>query len=260
MVHKSLSNGNGLYPKNNSELGQELLFLDMSRSDTDKGALSSYIDFNYKLTHIKLQTNNLNKGNIDVLLKSIKNVVSNSPFKEAIITGNNAYFSYISQDVLDTQLISIMACMLVVFIVLMLFFNLKLAIFGTLSAAMPIVFILAIIILSKTPFDFAVVIVSSVALGLSVDNVLHVLFNYKRAQYLNLSAEEKLKQALFIPGIAIIQATLLFVIATLIFVFSDLILLKKFGFFTSLTLLLSFLCCTVFFLSLLRRASLKKSL
>ena len=255
MVHKSLSNGRGLYPRNAEELGQELLFLDMSRSDTDSGALSSYVDFNYKLAHIKLQTNNLNKTNIDVLLAEIKKIVGVSPFKEAIITGNNAYFSSISQDVLDTQFISIASCMFIVFIVLLVFFNLKFAIYGTVSASMPIVFILAIIILSQTPFDFAVVIVSSVALGLSVDNVLHVLFNYKRFQRSHLSVDEKLKQALFIPGVAIIQATLLFVITTLIFVFSDLVLLQKFGFFTSLTLLLSFLTCTVFFLALLRNSN-----
>ena len=117
----------------------------MSRSDTDSGALSSYMDFNYKLAHIKLQTNNLNKTNIDVLLAEIKKIVSVSPFKEAIITGNNAYFSSISQNVLDTQFISIASCMAVVFIVLLMFFNLKFAIYGTVSAAIPIVFILAII-------------------------------------------------------------------------------------------------------------------
>ncbi len=259
MVHEHFRLDSSFYPYDEEELAQELLFLELSRSDSNKGILEDYLDFSYQTSNILLQTNNLTSEQIGKLLFEINKVLAANNIKDSTITGSNEYFHTLSKDVLGTQFYSILLCFVIIFCIFLIFYKLKLAQKATLSAIFPIIFVLALIVISRTPFDFAIILVSSIALGISVDNTLHILSHYiriKKQQKLEKLAEDMLiKSALLIPGKAIIQATFLFCIISLIFIFADLILLKKFGLFLSITLLVGFISSTVFFLALLNKSS-----
>lgn len=252
MVHEKLSADNSKYPKNDNEIGQELLFLDLSRSDNNSGVMIPYMDFNYKMAHITLHSNNLQSDAIIKLLTSVEDILHKLDVNDFIITGNNEYFYRVSQDILNTQFVSIILCYLIIYIIFIIFFKLKLATFSIVSAIFPIVFVITSIILSFTAFDFAVVLVSSIGLGLAVDNTLHILHNYLAFNKQNITLDEKLKNAFIIPGMAIIQSSLLFSITSLIFIYSDLIMIKKFGIFLFICVAISFFSSTILFIAILK--------
>jgi uncharacterized protein len=249
-----------IYPKNTEELSQEILFLELSRDSLEPSILSSYLDFNYKKTHIKVQTNNLDTDDIDILLRDITHVLDDFPQYKSVITGNNAYFNFLSKDIFSTQIYSIVFCILIIFLSLVLFFNYLIALYTVITAVFPVLITFSAIILSSTSFDFAIIIVASLSIGLSIDNSLHILnyyINHRNDAF--VSKQSLIESSLMIPGSSIIKTTILFSLSALIFTFADLVLLTNFGIFMFISLVVSFFSSTFLFMSMLSKINLKST-
>lgn len=250
-VHKALSSENGPYPTKSEELSQEILFIEFSRNDKDTDILADFVNFDYSTGHIRIRTPNLSSSEMKKLVQKIKDATQIFVLPGQVITGHSVFFSQISDYVISTQFISVTGTILLILLILVVQFGWRLSSLGMIATTFPVFLVLGVMALFGVPFDVSTVVIASIALGLSVDDAVHILHRYKH--YSGSGEDEKrLRQSFFIPGRAILQTSFLFTIAAGTFLFSDLVLLKRFGFFTLLAFLLALFSASILLIILLR--------
>lgn len=237
MVHQDLSNHQNSIPKTSEELAQEILFLEFSRNDTDDGVLATYVNFDFNKVRIELNTSNLNTSKIESLLKEAKGHLSKTEFNKikTFFAGSSYYFYKLSSFVIETQVLSTMISLIALFIFLWLFYNAKFALIGLMINAFPLALVTALMIILKQPFDLSTVLISSICLAIAVDNSIHLIDTINKQS--SLKWRSIFKQKLPILTLVLI----LFLLSFLTFAFSDLVLLRNFGLYSAIMLLLSWL-------------------
>ena len=231
-----------MYPQSNRQLAQELLFLEFSRNDEDRGVLASYVNFDYSNARFHVQTPNLSSAQLGKLFAFVRELI---PEKvdglRVFLTGDSFYFYKLSQYILSTQFISILFTLFLIWVCFGFYFGFALGTLGMVPNVIPVLFTMGSIPLLKMPYDFATVLIGSVSLGLCVDNSIHFLHYYKMKRGAGLSLKESVNLTLRHLGRPIFFTTVLFSIAFTVFLFSDLVILLKFGLFTLIALFLALL-------------------
>lgn len=237
MVHQDLSNAQNSVPQTSEELAQEILFLEFSRNDSDDGVLASYVNFDFNKVRIEFNTSNLNTHKIKSLLKEIKGQLSKTEFKKikTFFAGSSYYFYKLSSFVIETQILSTMISLLALFIFLWVFYNAKFALIGLVINAFPLMLVTALMIILRQPFDLSTVLISSICLAIAVDNSIHLIDTINKQSSLKWSSIFKQK----LPILTLVLV--LFLLSFLTFAFSDLVLLRNFGLYSAIMLLLSWL-------------------
>lgn len=237
MIHNELKQQASNFPTTAEQLEQELLFLEFSRGDQRTDVISQHILFDYTEGRIKLQTPNLNSSNINDLRQSIIQELLAVKGINFIITGSSIFFHSLSEEVLNTQVLSICITLIVTWLVFLFLFGCKLGSLAIIPSIFPILLTSCFIILFKVPFDFAVILIGSISFGLCVDDTIHLLHHFNRSEG---EIEFRLKESVKLLSHPLAFTTILFCIGFGVFLTSDLIILIKFGFFTFITILLAF--------------------
>ncbi len=241
----TLEKGNK-FPINDNQLSQNILFLEFSRNDKETDVLSSYVSFKYNKANILMKTPNLPSSTIDKLKEFILKE-SRLLFKDINLTGTNVFISALSKYILDTQIISIMATLFAIYLLFILCFGFYLSNLAILANCFPIVFILGLMSLLQVPFDFATVIISSVTLGICVDDTVHFIHDYK----IRGKITKELLHTINYLGIPLFITTFIFCIGFAIFIKSDMVILIRFGIFSTISLLMAYISNMIFLPSLL---------
>ena len=227
------------------------------------GYLSGGRALGFDSKHLRAYTSNLSSAELEVLVEKMKKqmrFVAPENLPEPIFTGHSVFFSQLSSYILDTQFISIGLTFCLIFIVLTLEFNFRLAMAGIMACGLPILITMGTIAALGFPFDFATVIIASVTMGLSIDDTIHILHRYKHHLVdEHVDQIQSLRQALFVPGRPIVQSTFLFCFGAGVFLTSDLVMLQRFASFTMLGLVLALLGAVLLLPSLLSVSFFNKS-
>lgn len=240
MIHKEFSKDKSKLPRTPDELEQELLFLEFSRNAEDTDVLSPYIDFTYTNTRIHLQTKNLSSKESIQLINSIETELKKkkTPYS---LTGNNYLFHIMNTYVLSTQIGSIILTFLIIWVIFIIKFGIKYATIGIIPNLLPIIITTGTMAISKTPLDTSTVLIASIGLGLSVDDTIHYLHNYLELKKEKVALKERIQETTHLVGTAMFKTSLLLIIGCAIFLLSDLVLLIKFGLFTTLTIIAAYI-------------------
>ena len=223
-------------PKNGAELEQELLFLEFSRGDKKTDVISPHMLFDYKEGRIQIQTPNLNSTKIDELKQEIQKLLA--PIKTITFTlaGSSIYFHALSEEVLFTQVVSILLTLAITWLVFLVLFGWKLGSLGVIPSIFPVLVTANTIIFLGIPFDFAVILIGSISFGLCVDDTIHLLNHYKKGNGL---LQDRLQHSVQVLSHPLTFTTILFCLGFAVFLSSDMVILIKFGFFTFFTILLA---------------------
>lgn len=248
-LHQTLAFNENELPDDAYQLEQEFLFLEFSKDDNSEDVLAPYLDFTYQNSCIQLQTLNLNSLQLDHLLLKLKQKAKQVLSLDVSFTGSSFLFHVISHYILDTQLLSMAFTLFLILIILISFFGLKLGAIGFLCTLTPILVVMGLMCLLSIPFDFATVLIVSIALGVCVDDVLHMLYHYK--QYRKLGCVAAVNRCLLNIGKPILFTTFILILGFITFAFSNLILLFKFGVLTSVAIFLAWFCDIILLPSLL---------
>ncbi len=239
MIHKGFGNGQSVYPKSDVELEQELLFLEFSRGETKTDVLSSVVDFNYQNTRIEFFTDQLPTSKIEDLIDYLNNVFSDISFAKPAITGSQFLSYVLGKYVLQSQFITVLITLSFVWILFVALFGIKLGTVGMFPNIITMLITLSLLPITNTPFDFATVLISSVTLGLCVDDTIHWLHYFELCR----------KDGDDIPAIQTSRMMFkpLFLTSIILGIgfgalgFANLVILKKFGLFTMFAIGLAFL-------------------
>lgn len=247
MIHQEFTAKSQL-PTNQQQLEQELLFLEFSRGDKKTDVISNHILFDYSESRVHIQTPNLNSQQISQLKEKIVTLLKNLPSVSFLLTGSSIFAHALSEEVLKTQLVSMVITISITGLIFVFLFGIKLGFLALIASVFPILLTSGVIIALKIPFDFAVILIGSISFGLCVDDTIHLLHNYKK-QKGNIS--EKLQKATQSLSHPLVFTSLLFIIGSGVFLSSDLVVLIKFGFFTSFAILGAFFSTVVLLPALL---------
>ena len=230
------------YPNETRQLAQELLFLEFSRNDEDRGILASYMNFDYSKARFHLQTPNLSSKQQGKLFAFIRTIIPEKVGAlKVFLTGDDFYSYKLSNYVINTQFLTIFITLILVWIFFIFYFGFTLGTLGMIPNIAPVLLTMGSIILLKIPYDFATVLIGSISLGLCVDDSIHFLHYYKLQRKKGLALENAISLTLRHLGRPICFTTFLFSIAFAVFTLADFVMLLRFGLFTLMAIGLALL-------------------
>jgi predicted RND superfamily exporter protein len=216
-----------------SEIEQILLFLEFSRNEDSKDVLSEYMTFDYTKTRLKLFTDNLNSSEITNSVNYINDILAEHNLEEVKLSGTNAYFHGISNNLMKTQLYSLAFIFLMLFLSVCLFYNVKIALIAVFVNVIPLLSIILLCVFLKINFDFSLILVTIICFGITVDCAIHLLHEY--------SLDKKLNDIINSSGLSVTLISLFFIICFVAFLFSDLLIFIKFGLLAIITIIISYI-------------------
>ena len=244
-VHEKFANDGSAEPDNDEELNQELLFLDFSRSADKQDVLAPYLDFTAERIRLKVQLPNLNSTKLAVFLAELNKNLPNYQLPAPVITGHSAFFQTLSDYVVKTQLSSIAITFFLIFLVLLVQFGFSISLIGIVATTLPVVMTLGTVSLFGLPFDFATVIIAAVAMGISVDDNIHIMHCYRTTLKQTGNHNLAIEKAMMVPGKPVLKTSLLFMLGIGIFATSDLVILTRFGIFSTQAMFLAWFSSTM---------------
>jgi predicted RND superfamily exporter protein len=256
LIHKGFNTTSTNVPTTNEELDQELLFLEFSRGDNKTDVLSSVVDFNYQNTRIEFITHQLTSSKIKTVVEFLEQTFLSFDGMKISITGSQ-FLSYIlGKYILKTQVITIMITLFFIWILFISLYGIKLGSLGMCPNIIPMMLTLSLLPMTNTSFDFATVLISSVTLGLCVDDTIHWLHHFQRLKKTNIpnpaiQTSKNMFKPLFLSSVILCSGFG-------ILGFADLVILKKFGLFTSVAIILAFLSDIVLLPATIRSFKLTK--
>ncbi len=219
------------YPQTAAQLAQELLFLGFSRTDRQPDVLAAFLDFDQREARVRVQTDHMNSRELGGLLDRLRAQGDVAGFRP-VFTGLGSYFYALSQQVLVTQVVSAALTLSGLFALLVYMFGWRIGALGTFTSFLPVLLVLSGTALASIPFDFATVLVAALALGLGIDDTVHVLHHHKQTG--------RIYAALRLVAQPIFLTSVLFCLGVLSLAGSELVLLRRFSFSMAAALALCF--------------------
>ena len=243
MIHKEFSgpkvNSSSL-PQNNSQLSQEILFLEFSRGDSKNDVLSPYVDFDYKNSRIHLQTSNLNSSEATKMQTYLENILQAKENFSYFLAGSSIYFNAVGDYVVETQFISITLTLICIWVLFVVQFGFKTSLIGLIANILPVLMTVSIIVYLRIPFDIGTVLISSISFGLCVDDTIHFLHSYHIQKSRNSHFDSIIQSTLQVVGQPIFFTSVLFGASFLVFTCAQMIIVIKLGIFTFISLSFAF--------------------
>jgi hypothetical protein len=195
----------------------------------------------------KIETSKESEIKADYLLKKAKDFGLN------MATGGNApiYLS-MNQKVVETFFSSMaMALCLVSLLLFIVYRDIFISLLAMLPNVIPLIFGGALMELLDKPIDIGTSIVSTVCLGIAVDDTIHFVSSYKQYRQQGLGAIEAITETFLVTGKALIITTVLLVTGFGSFIFADFVPNRNFGMLCAMILALALLTDLLFLPALL---------
>ena len=114
--------------------------------------------------------------------------------------------------------------------------NLKLGLIAMVPNLTPIIFLFGFMGLTGIPLDLTTLLLTSLALGLCVDDTIHLLHHFKYQLHRSGDTDEAIAYALNHSGRAVITTSLLLVAGSCLYLGSELVTLQRFGVLIGMTI------------------------
>jgi len=154
-----------------------------------------------------------------------------------IVTGKIPLYQRMNGHVVSAFITSIsLAVLLVGLLMIFIFKSWKIGLISMIPNIIPLGFGAALMTILGKPIDVGTVLVTSVCLGIAVDDTIHFLANYYKFLTEGDSIDIAIKKVMTSTGPALISTTLILVLSFGVFIFADFIPNVNFGILTALVL------------------------
>ena len=231
--------GRDTLPGTPDELAQEMLFLELSRSETKDDVLSPYMDFESRTARIEIQVPDLGQGALGETLGHVREAMRRTgKGYEATLTGFSAFVHTMGDEVLATQVTSLGITIAAVGAICIIGFGLAQGLLAGAVAILPVVGTLGAMAWLRVPIDFSTVMVAGVTLGLGIDDAVHLLHAYNRSRKTSPPGAAR-REAVALAGKPILTTTALFIAGFAVLLLSDLVIVRHLAAFTMIGLALA---------------------
>jgi len=247
-VHQTLQPRGPPLPVDAATLSQELLFLELSRSESERDLLSDYVDFSYRNARLHLQTPNLRSAELAALIAESRQRVAESGWESPVLfTGFGVFIQQLGELVLQTQVASFLLGFGLIAALLLLQFGWLAGLAAILANLLPLGATAGLICWLGVPFDFATILIANITLGLAVDDSIHLLHDYRGQRPGPAGARRSLR----VVGSPIMAVGVLFCLGLAVLSQAELVVLARFGAFAIFGIGLSVFATVLFLPALL---------
>ena len=161
-----------------------------------------------------------------------------APEINPVIWGDSLAFLYISEILSRDQIVSVIVSVLLIFLITAFaFWSVKYGLLALIPMVTGIMLNFILMSLFRIPFDVVTVMFSSIAIGVGIDDSIHLIIQYRRQQKIFHDDREKIiTHTLKIAGRPILLTSISLIAGLLVLVFSSFMPIAYFGFLVSLAL------------------------
>ncbi len=232
------------------QLAQLILVAELSGNDN----LSDLLSFTHEDTRLFVFTHYLSgQGNRDLVHAIRQHLDETLPAHvRARVTGVPALWANQDRYLFASQKLSFLYVSIAIFVALLLLTrSLTLTVIGVVVNVLPVAMMLGVMAWLGVRIDIATTLIGGLALGLAVDDTIHMLWRYTSELALGHAPREAIVGAARHTGRALLLTTLMLAGGFLVMATSDFLPTVNFGLFTALTVVLALLCDLLLLPSLL---------
>jgi predicted RND superfamily exporter protein len=220
-------------------VAQELFLFENSGSDD----LEDVVDSQFRLGRISLKGEHANGTEYLEYLDGIEAQLHElSGGTKLIISGFYALSSHVAKLIVETAMRSyVMAFLLITPLMVLFIGSLRTGLISMAPNLMPIVIVMGVMGWSTAPLDIFTVLIAGIALGLVVDDTLHILHGFRRDYEESRDVEGATERTMQTTGRALLFTTVVLTCAFSIYGFASADTVVNFGLLTALAVFLAFL-------------------
>jgi predicted RND superfamily exporter protein len=229
IINQALNEDKGEYfkvPETEQEVAQYLFLYEISGGD----ALSSFVDETYSTARITIRTKQMTNEKQKAFLANLNQITASQlGMLTTEITGFGMLMNHINDNLIETQVESIIMALGIILGLMFLMFGWKGGFLSILPNIFPIVFFLGLMGLLGIDLNMATSIIASVTIGIVVDDTIHIFYGQKSEMSLLNSPVQAISNTVLKIGSAIGVTSLLLVIGFGILTISESKFIADFG-------------------------------
>lgn len=205
--------------------------------------LTNQINVDYSSTRVTATMKKISGKRHREILRQIDTwVLENAPFFRTEGTGSWVMFTFLSDRVVHGMIKSLLlALFLITLVCIFTFRSLRLGLISLLPNALPILLTFGVWGMLGDHVDFAVSIVASAALGIIVDDTIHLMVRYRRNRDKGEDSGSSFRSALQDSGEALLFTSIILSIGFGLFIFSGFRINSSMGAMISISIILALL-------------------
>ncbi len=222
-------------PANRDAIGQLLLMYELDAPD---GRLYDYLNFDFSHARITARARMSGGDDHGRLLDHIRRLTGGLEHVDAIPTGLMALYNDVERHMLRGMVSGFCVAFVAVSIMMTLLLRtLRHGLLAMIPGVMPIVFIVGMTGWFGIALGTMPAMMGNVALGIAVDNAIHMLTRYRRLRTLGSPAREAIGRAVTVVGRPVLFTTVVLCLGFGVLGFSELVPNQYFGTMTAVVLL-----------------------
>ncbi|MBW2363120.1 MAG: MMPL family transporter [Deltaproteobacteria bacterium] len=220
-------------------IAQELFLFENSGSDD----LEDVVDSQFRLARISLKGEHANGNDyLDYLSSNEEQLRGLVGDADLTVSGFYALSSHVAELIVQTAMRSyVMAFLLITPLMIFFIGSLRTGLVSMAPNLMPIVIVMGVMGWSGVPLDMFTVLIAGIALGLVVDDTLHILHGFRRDYEESGDVEGATARTMQSTGRALFFTTVVLTCAFSIYGFASAATVVNFGILTALAVFLAFI-------------------
>lgn len=251
-LNQSFHNGDPAYyriPQDPELLAQYLLLYELSGGEE----LDEFVTYDFSRTVLEFQIEMQYATKVKAMLNDLDAYIADNPVPTAEVspTGIGLLWVGIADYIAETQLVSysLIFAMIALFLCIS-FGSIRVGLLSMIPNLAPVVFALGFMGWMDVPLDYVKLLLATIAIGIAVDDTLHLVTRYRSRFYETGDYREALRLGLTDVGPALIITSIILIVSFLTFLFSETTILANFGFLLGGTILVALLA-DLFFMPVL---------
>jgi len=248
-IHQALNENRPEYyvvPRNPVLIPQELLLFENSGSDD----LEDVVDSQLQKARFTIKVPWLDAIKYVALMQDLSARFDHAFGKEINVSMTGMMtimFSTVVSAIYSAAQSYLIAGLVITIMVILLIGSFKIGLLAMFPNTLAILFVMGLMAVFNWPFDMFTMLIGSIAIGLSVDNTIHFMHNFRRYYRETGNVEKAVEETLLTTGRALFITTAVLSIGFFIYAFASMKNLFYFGLLTGMTIALALV--TNFFLT-----------
>ncbi|MDP8257264.1 MAG: MMPL family transporter [Candidatus Alcyoniella australis] len=194
-------------PQNRAQAAEALLLM-----ESDPQMIERLIDFDRKQLHLAARIDDLPSSRINKLLDDLRTIGEQElgPQMQMRLTGGSVLFANLSTTLMYGQIYSIsLALALISLIMIFIARSLRLGLIAMIPNVAPILFGLGLLGILGFPLDTNTVMIAPIAIGIAVDDSIHLVTRFLRERRNGLDPREAMRRTITSTGRALVSTSLI---------------------------------------------------
>ncbi len=245
-MNRAMHGGDTTYrrvPLSREEIAQYLLMYEMDAPDGD---LYEFVSYDFSRARLSVRTKMSERGSHDAVVRAAREQAAGLSKLEAVATGMSVLYSDMEDHMIRGMVRGFTASFVMVAIVMVLLLgSFRYGLLGLVPGVLPLGVVLGMTGWLRIDIGTMPIMMGNVALGVAVDNAIHLLVRYRRHRAAGILPAEAIQRAVTVVGRPVLFTAVVLCCGFAVLGFSEMVTARHFGVMTSLTLLGSLIAAVV---------------